>query len=376
MANHQPSKSVGTAPWIVIPKSPDSDPLKPGAGYFRIQIIGTQAVIDRRLFRRPEQLVVTSSVELSVPPFKGAPVTSIHRIRPIKAGLAEQLGLAGTLVDIVPATMEHVSVAVDFMLDSKNQFEPLARLVNDGAFSVVVSLVPGVAAVAQALTGLSKSITEQFLSAEDRRPILRFASALSIPALDLRDGYYVILGSTSEQNALPRPLPQATDLHVQGNDLLYLGTAVTEWSYVILSIDTMDLRTRDLGRGEGWYEKLNHVDVTVEQIANDPFATQRDRRAAWESCQQTLSEVNLLLLESPHYLRSEAKDIVKKAYAEARDRIFSGGGGALGAPPSLDASDRRLLEVESEAQLRADVEAYTAAEANARSRLSRLGFLV
>jgi hypothetical protein len=166
--------------------------------------------------------------------------------------------------------MEQVSIAVDFMLDSKNRFEPLARLVNDGALSVVVSLAPGAAAVAHALTSLSKSITEQFLSAEDRRPILRFAGDLSIPAEDLRDGYYVILGSTSGQNALPRPLPQAPDLHVQGNDLLYRDKAVTEWSYVILSVDTVNLRTRDLGHGEAWYEKLNQVDAIVERVVRDP----------------------------------------------------------------------------------------------------------
>jgi hypothetical protein len=205
---------------------------------------------------------------------------------------------------------------------------------------------------------------------------LRFAGDLSIPALDLRDGYYVILGSTSQQNALPRPLPQAPALHVQNNDLLYLGEAVTEWSYVILSVDVISHRTRDLGRGEAWYDRLNQVDVTVEQIANNPSATQRDRRAAWETCQQALSEANQLLLASPLYLRSEAKDIVKKAYAEARDRIFTGEGAALGAPPGLDASDRRLLEVDSETRLRADVEAYAAAEAGAKEGLSRLGLLL
>jgi hypothetical protein len=89
-----------------------------------------------------------------------------------------------------------------------------------------------------------------------------------------------------------------------------------------------------------------------------------------------LSEVNLLLLASPLYLRSEARDIVKKAYTEARVGIFPDTGGALGAPPGLDANDRRLLEVESDAQLRADVESYATAEVNARDKLSRLGLLV
>lgn len=375
MTNQQPGRSVGTTPLIAIPKAQHIDALGPGAGYFRIRILAAQALIDRRFFQRPEQLVVSSEVELSVPPFQGAPVTSLHRIRPIKAGLAEQLGLTTTLVDVVPTVMEHVSIAVDFMLDSRNRFEPLARLVNDGALSAVVSLAPGAAAVAHVLTDLSKRITEQFLSGEDRRPILRFTGDLSIPALDVRNGYYVILGSTSEQNALPRPLPQFPELQVQGNDLLHLGEAVTKWSYIILSIDTIDLRTRDLGRGEVWYNKLDQVDVTAEQIANDPFATQRDRRAAWELCQQTLSEANMLLLASPLYLRSEAKDIIKKAYVEARTRIFSGAGAVLGAPPSLDANDRRFLEVESDAQLRGDVEGYSTAEAKARDRLSQLGLL-
>jgi hypothetical protein len=157
MPDQQPSRSVGTSPFIVLPKSPDLDSLKPGEGYFRIRIVGAQVVIDRRFFRQPDRLVVTSEVELSVPPFQGAPVTSIHRIHPIKAGLAEQLGLTTTLVDVVPAIMDRVSVAIDFMLDSKNRFEPLARLINDGALSAVASLAPGGAAVAHVLTQLSKT---------------------------------------------------------------------------------------------------------------------------------------------------------------------------------------------------------------------------
>jgi hypothetical protein len=376
MANQQPSRSVGTSPLITIPKSSNLDSLKPGAGYFRMRILGAQVVIDRRFFRQPDQLVVTSEVELSVPPFQGAPVTSIHRIRPIKAGLPEQLGLTTTLVDLVPAIMDRVSVAIDFMLDSKNRFEPLARLINDGALSAVVSLAPGGAAAAHVLTRLSKGITEQFLSNEDRRPILRFTGDLSVPAMDLRDGYYVILGSTSEQRALPRPLPQASDLQVQSNDLLYLGRAITEWSYVILSVDIIGQRTRDLGYGEAWYEKLNQVDIIAEQIAHNPSVTQRGRRAAWEACQQTLSEAKSLLLASPLYLRSEVNDIIKKSYAETRHQIFTGGEAALGAPPSLNANDQKLLEVDSETRLRADVEAYTAAEVDAKERLSQLGLLV
>ena len=363
---------VGTTPMVSLDK-PNSRSLSPGEGYFRVRLHSAQAVFDGGLWRAAEQLVVTSNVELHSPPFDDAAVSAIHRVGRIQSGVPEQLGLTHDLVDLVPATMERLTVAVDFLVDTKSRFAPLLNVVNSGAFSAVVSFAPGGVAVAKSLTAVSKALAQELLGDDAQQPILRFVADLSVVSGEVSDSYRIFLGSRSTRWPLPRPLPSPEDFEVRAGDLLLRGVPVTQWSYVVLGVDTVGARTRELGRAEAWYAKLNQVDVQVDDVADNPFASDGERRASWEKCRGLLKEAHVLLLDSPVYLRSEATSIIRTAYAQAHERLFAGASGSLGAPAGLSREDLELLAAASDQEVRRDVESYMASHAEGAKKLVELG---
>ena len=368
--------TLGTTPAIRLPKEATPAPLQPGQGYFRVRMHAAQAAIFGPFWQKSQQLVVTSEVRLFCPPFNGEPVQSLQRIKPLKQGAAEQLGLSPSLVDLTPAALDKVGITVEFLLDRQNRLANLVQIVNDDAFLSVVSLAPGAAAAAKAVGALSKKLLDGTLEPSDQVPVLRFAGDFSLPAGDLADAYYVILGTRFEQHPLPRPLPGPPRLQVSGRDLLLDNQPVVHWSYVILDVDTVPLRTRDLGRGEPWYEKLSLVEAQVAQVGNNPWATEDERRQVWTSCLALIKDADLLLRQSPLYLPSEAQDIIKLAYFYAQQQLFT---------PRRDAMAFALPErrpeppafpwaADAEALTR-QVSAYEDQAAPARGKLRSMGML-
>jgi len=371
-----PTLTLGTTPAIRLPKEATPSPLQPGQGYFRVRMHAAQAAIFGPFWQKSQQLVITSEVRLFCPPFNGEPVQSLQRIKPIKQGAAEQLGLSPSLVDLTPAALDKVGISVEFLLDRQNRLANLAQIVNDDAFLSVVSLAPGAAAVAKAVGALSKKLLEGTLDASDQVPVLRFAGDFSLPAGDLADAYYVILGTRFEQHPLPRPLPGPPRLQVSGRDLLLDNQPVVHWSYVILDVDTVAARTRDLGRGESWYEKLSLVEVQVSQVANNPWLSEDERRQTWSACLALIKEADLLLRQSPLYLPAEAQAIIQQAYFNAQQQVFPQRRDAL----ALTLPEGRLEPpafpwAADEQALTRQVSAYEDQAAPARGKLRSMGML-
>jgi hypothetical protein len=369
---------VGTTVPIFIPKTldqSDAGPVLPESGYFRVRIAAAQAAVFGSILQQTGPLVVMSDVTLNCPPFGNTQLRSIQRVRDVRNGAATQLGLAINLVDLTPAVMERLTLGVDFILDTKNRFAMLTGLANSDAFLSVVSLAPGAAAVAKQMAGLADKVVSTFTDFKRQQPLLRFIADYNLATGDLRDGYYVILGSPYEKHALSRPLPKAPSLQILEGDLLFDDKPITQWSYVVLDVDTVQIRGRSIGRGEPWHEKLQLADARAEAVANDPFALEATRRSAWESCEEMLREARILLHNSPLYLPSEVKSIIRTAYRDAHDRIFPSENTRLGAPPALSAAAAKFLAVNSFAELNDVAAEYGEAEARAEHKLRMLGVL-
>jgi hypothetical protein len=358
-----------------VPKEGTALTARPGDAYFLISIHAAQASTHGRFWERARQLVVTTEVTVNTPPFNAEPITSIHRIRPIALGKPEQLGLGATLVDLVPATMDRVSVVVEYTLDSENRLALLTDIANDAALTAVASLAPGAAAATKIVGGLSKRFLQQLAEKDRREPILRFVGDFSVPAGELADAFYVILGTRSDKHPLPRPLPQAPALRVAGSDLLYEGRPVLDWSYVVIAVDAVERRTRALGRDEEWYRKLGEAEAVAREAARDIFAERAKRREAWDACLRLLADADRLLHASPLYLSSEADAIIQAATHEVKETLFPPDVAVLGAPPLLSDAARALVRVGSEEELAAAAAEYQAAEQRSLAQLERIGVL-
>lgn len=366
---------TGTTTPIYLPRDPTATPVKPGESYFFIKIHSAQAAFHGAIWEQVSQLLVTSQVSLNHKLLGPEPLKGIQRSRAVKRWQAEQLGLSPNLVNLVPATMTHVSVSLEFLLDKKNRLVDLAGLINSDAFLATVSLAPGAALVAKTIGGLSQSIIQTFLAPTEQQPILQFNGDFNIPANDLQDGYYAILGTRDPQNPLPSPMPA---LSVVNSDLLAAGNRVTQLSYVILDVRVLPVRSRALNDGAAWAEKLGQAEGVAQRLAADPFASPGEREQGWAECKVLIKEGQLLLAADPNYLTLEAGNIVRDAFERCRKQIFETDTRRgdpferMGAEPDL-AADRRYLGIDPGEDLVATLGQYAGEVAAARKVLKEAG---
>jgi hypothetical protein len=296
-----------------------AETVRPGETYFVVKVLSAQAAFHGSLWERIVRLVVTSQVKLNHPVLGPEPLRAIQRSRKVGRRRAEQLGLSPNLINLVPATMDHISISIEFVLDKENRLAILGGLINDDTFLSAISLGPGATMVARTISGVSQKILQTFLKPEERQPILQFAGDFNIATGELRDGWYVILGTRDEQQPLPRPMPR---LEVTDSNLLADGKPITRWSYVILDVRCTEARTRDLNGGAAWDVRLREAEASAQEMASDPFAEEGKKRQTWDKCTKAIKEAQVLLRADPNYLYREAQDIIKVTYTQCRQRIF------------------------------------------------------
>jgi hypothetical protein len=219
--------TLGTTTPIYIPFETEPKEVKAGGTYFIIKIHSSQAAFTGHFWEKVKRLIITSQVKLNHPLLGDEPLRAIQRAREVRPNRAEKLGLSSNLISLVPATMDRVSLSLEFVLDKENRLATLGGLINDDAFLAAVSLVPGAAMAARTIGRVSQKLIQSFLDPEERQPILQFSGDFNIAGGELKEGYYVVLGTRDEQAPLPRPLP---GLELKGNELLSDGQPVVQWS--------------------------------------------------------------------------------------------------------------------------------------------------
>lgn len=352
----KPYSPTGTAgPYYVARAEPKT--VEPGE-YFRIRIHSAQAAFRGNVFEQAQQLVITSKVNLHHQALGNEEVFAIQRTRAVKKNHAEQLGLSPNLVSLVPATMSHVSVSLDFLLDTKNHLAQLGGLINSDAFLAAVSLAPGAAAVAKTVGSLGQQVIQTFVPAQQRKPILEFAGDFNLGGEAdtdaLRDGCYVLLGSKHKNDPLPASPPQ---LEVREDTLLADKQPIDRWSYVVFQVTRLPVRTRQLNEGALWNAKLHEAEQIVQDMADDPFADDSEKRDAWGKCKALLQEARALLMADPNYASGEANDIYRTVYKECADTI-QGTVGAKAASDFDNAVDRNLMGIAQDVDLQSVAAKY------------------
>ncbi len=315
----KPYTPTGTTAPIYLPRDANTRPVTPGESYFFIKVHNAQAAFHGSIWEQVNQLLITSQVSLNHRLLGPKPLKAIQRSRAVKRWQAERLGLSPNLINLVPATMTRVSVSIEFLLDKKNRLVDLAGLINSDAFLTAVSLAPGAAMVAQTIGGLSEKIIQTFLEPAEQQPILQFNGDFNIPANDLKDGYYVILGTRDADNPLPSPLPP---LSIVNGELLADRQPLDRLSYIILDVRVLEARTRSLNDGAVWAEKLRQAEGVAQRLAADSFAGEEERRQAWQECKMLIKEAQLLLTADTNYLPVEADKIIKDAFERCRKQIY------------------------------------------------------
>ena len=202
--------------------------------------------------------------------------------------------------------MTHVSVSVDFIVDVEDRLAALTSLINDDSLTQALSLAPGAALTAAAISSLAQKIIRTLVPVEGQQPVLQFASDFNLDGEGLRDGFYVVLGSQDDRVPLPQQPPKLTIT----DRLLADGEPVTSLSYVVLDVRRSPARLRERSGGALWDAKLREAEGLALLVGEDPAATDEQRREAWLRCRGLLQEAQVLLYADSNYLASEAKEVL------------------------------------------------------------------
>jgi hypothetical protein len=317
-AHTSPIAQVGTSPALLVPGRQDAITISPGSGYLLVKIRNAQAVFKGSFWEQAKTLVVTSNVSTRNGGAADHAAFGIQRTIPIKKNASQLLGLNVDLTHLLPAKMETLSVAVEYIVDKQNCLGLVSELVNASSLLVSLSFAPGAAATAKAVGGISQKLLRTFLPQEERKPVLRFEEAFNLSA-GVRSGYYVVFGSSETSQPLPHP---ASKLEVINETVFVNGEPAQDWSYVLLEVIGVPVRTRDLSDGALWDEKLRSVESTSLDISRNPLARKAQKDQALGFCQGLIREAHVLLLNDPNYLRSEAENIINVAYDNCFATIF------------------------------------------------------
>jgi hypothetical protein len=368
--------SIGTSTPIFIRSEFSSEPVRLGTDYFCIRICGAQVAFVGSIWSKVRSLLVSTKVNLHHAMLGERGLRSLQQSRAVKERVDEQLGLAVNLVDLTPAVMPQINLSVDFHLDKENRLAKLGSLVNKESFAAALSLAPGSAAVAKVVSSLADDIIQSFIPAEEQEPILQFTGDFNLATGGLLPGYYAILGSRDKDHPIPSKL---NTLDVRDNRLFLEGRPLSGVSYVIIEVRKTSARSRDLGMGTEWDNRLREAEEAAQGLVDDPFANNEARHDGWTKCKALIKEAQTFLRAEPNYLRAEAELIVKATYLRCRECVTEpvlersrgtrrGAVGNVWLPDEI--SDRQFLEIGAGDDLEREASAYASEIIQTRETLS------
>lgn len=352
--------TTGTTAPVLIPGG-NPQPVHAGKDYFFLQIVAAQAVFSGSIWSDTSRLLITSQVNLNHPALGNQEVMAIQRSREVHRDRVEKLGLSPNLVSLVPATMTHVTVSIDFILDKKSRLVALAGLINEDSFLSALSLAPGAAVAAKTIGGLAQKVITTFMPADERQPILQFRGDFNIGESNFREGHYAILGSRDSSRPLPNPMPALSLV----NEELLGDSQPLNLSYVVLKVGRTEARGRERNDNALWGEKLKLAEDLAEHVARDRSLSKEQKAAEWNNCKKAFIEARALLLADSNYTGDEADSIYWSSWDKCENALLgndaatrSGADEAVpGWTPDL-ANDRSWLEIPPPKELQTRLGAY------------------
>ena len=302
-----PTAITGTTSFLYVPRTPTPKTIIKGRNYFFIKIHSAQAAYSGPVWSQADSVLVTSKINLNHPALNSA-IYALQHTRSLEKKQAVQLGLARNIVDPVPAKMDKVSISFEFVLHRKNQLSALSKVINDGALQSALSLAPGMSLAAQILSSVSQKLIENFIPKGENTSLIQFDGDLNVTGNELKEGYYVILGSWDKANPLPSP-DQQKKLVVQDGLLLIDDKPIDNLSFIILDLRWLPILTRDNSTA-AWNIKLLEAEDIAEGFKTNPFADEMKVKDAWVKIGDILNEARTLLRADPSILEIEAKELL------------------------------------------------------------------
>jgi hypothetical protein len=356
----RPTGATGTSAATFIARAagtPSSDSAAPDGAYFVIRIHAAQAVFRGRRFKKARNLVVTTTGRTDHRAH-GSEFTSIHAVQDLRRNQPERIAINRDVVALTPTTMRSMFISVAFLVDEEDQIRKVARMINAGAMAAAIGLGPHAVAAAKAADVLARGVLNAFVTDKQREPILQFAKDFTIPAGDVRDGFYVIFCTTDPKNPLPADVSTLT---VTSEGVGLGGDAVANLSYVVLDLKVI-LRRGQRGGSGPWKLIFDQIDRTL--WTSHDLSTLAKKEAVLNNCAQLLLAAQALLQEDDSILPAEVEEIVAAEYAKCAQRIFGSVENVAGEP-----SMKAVTGLSTPAELKRTLRSYIQLQKESKVRV-------
>ena len=371
--NSQPKGATGTSNSFFVPCKTDPTPINMESDYFIIKVHSAQAAFTGPLWEKAVRLIVTTQVNLNLP-YMNEDIFSIQRTREIERDRTIKLGLCPNLVSLVPACMTHVSVAIDFIVDKKNQLASLQSLINDDNLLSILSLAPGSVLVAKSIGQVAKKIIQTFIPANEQQPILQFECDFNLVTENFKEGFYVVMGSSSPKSPLP---VDPGMIEVRNGEVFIDQTLITNLSYVVLEVIRVPARGRTMSEDAEWEDMLREAEDLAEITGRERSMKVAEKKKAWEKCRSLLISAQALLRADRNYHPKDARAIITDAYTTCEkailgspeQRITKGGSNQMEEWSSDIDEDRQFLDIPTD--IEATLDDYAERLYDAKSILDR-----
>src|SRR6476469_8877497 len=100
-SDDQPLVGCSTPQYVANESEPVT--VRPGSGYFLVQLRNAQAVFRGPIWEQAKSLLVTSRVSLRHAALGADPALSLQRSFPIERNLPQRLGISADLIHLTPA---------------------------------------------------------------------------------------------------------------------------------------------------------------------------------------------------------------------------------------------------------------------------------
>ncbi len=337
---------TGVSP-LYYPKQPKPlGDLKLDNSYFLVRLHDTQTFFEAGWLVKPGFLIFSSSVESSFQP--GAPTQSLHQIATLQKNTPCHLGVSTNLTDWLPArAADSLKLTLKYAVVKDAPFKKLVDQMGETGLAAKVSLVRPDWAVAIKVSEVVGRLWSYFLDEGGQREI--FSLAMDMNLVNLKTGYYVVIGSQTDED-----WPTRFRINADGRLTDRSGNRLQRFSYAVVEVLALPRRGDEIARGQPWWELLQ---TGKEQVLDAHLASE-ERRKLLDEWRSTLAQVRALARKERGYLLEEIGDIIRAAQVEVEEKLLPQTTAEALGLDQLPSAWQDLLGVRTGRELRKSVRDY------------------
>ncbi|GHO96497.1 hypothetical protein KSF_065450 [Reticulibacter mediterranei] len=286
-------------------------PLVCGDSYFRLKIHDAQAFFPAGILKQAKFLLFSSSVESSFSP--GHAIQSLHKLTTLKKNIPCRLGVNTNLTGWLPAReTDSIRLTLNYTVTQDTPIKTLVDTMEQLKLEAAVSLTRPDIAVAIKVSQIAGHLLSHLL--QEGRQTEVFPLILDLNLADLKSGYYVVLGTLTDE-IYPNNLEMKRGkLAMQG------GHELSRFSYIVIHVQTLKRRGLEAVREEAWGELLQ---MCKDEVLNVIIRDEDDRREAFLQWLNNLKQVRVMARKERSFLEREVAATIAEAQTIIEQKLLS-----------------------------------------------------